>query len=525
MATTAQDIQNNITNLNKRIQTEGITDNAGNVLLSPNISIDTLKDNNQKMTFPTQTDDTNYNGIINAGNVMSTPTEDNSDPTFKAYLEGIKNIEANRPSTEGIYNAEYASAGIDQRNQDVIKAQGELDAINAQLQGISAEGQQANLALEQGASGKDVTTQFLGRQQQEVSRQTAIKSLPLQAQALVAQAKVSNNISLLNSAKDKLNTLFQIRSKDAENQYNYKTNIINKMYEFMTAKQKEQADALKTKQANEFTLMRDNINNAQEIATSILESQPELSAKMSQIDWSSPTAKADFAKLQSQIKPDPMRALDIAVKQAQLAKIQKETKLLGEPTPAEVKATTEAIKNAKTSLPAMQDKVSAIDVLKNSAGLNSRVGVNIFTRKPTDIVGGILKYGSTGLIGGIGDIKDSFGAGQAFAGGVHKLVSGLSLDALIQAKERGATFGALSDSELNILANSASAINDWEIKKDGKPTGVWNIDEATFKKELDNIKNLTSRAILLSQGTLMSSEEQSLLDDLYINQDASAFYK
>ena len=64
--------------------------------------------------------------------------------------------------------------------------------------------------------------------------------------------------------------------------------------------------------------------------------------------------------------------------------------------------------------------------------------------------------------------------------------------------------------------------------ENGNRTGVWNIDEASFKKELKAIQDLTQRALLLSEGTLIDSEEQSLLDDVYNDvsgQDPSAFFE
>lgn len=172
---------------------------------------------------------------------------------------------------------------------------------------------------------------------------------------------------------------------------------------------------------------------------------------------------------------------------------------------SERKATAEALKNAQTSVPILQDKLTLVDTIKTLPGLSIRVGPTAIGRS-----GGFLGLGTS--------IKEATGAGQSFAGAVHNLVSGLTLDNLIQAKARGATFGALSEGELSILAASATKINDWEIKDDkGRGTGVWNIDEKSFKQELDNIKNLTNRSLMLSEGTLLSNEEQSSLDSSFDN--------
>lgn len=204
--------------------------------------------------------------------------------------------------------------------------------------------------------------------------------------------------------------------------------------------------------------------------------------------------------------------------QLQIQKTRKELSLMGQPSSKELQAMAAALSEAKAAVPVMQDKIQAVGILKEHPGMSSRVGANPLARGPQGILGtlgrGIGLVGLPGLADAAADTAT--GSGQAFSGGVHKLVGGLTLDNLISAKARGATFGALSDSELQILANSASSINDWEIKDGkGKGTGFWDVDEATFKKELDTIKELTSRAIEQSGGSLIATDEQDLLDELY----------
>lgn len=206
---------------------------------------------------------------------------------------------------------------------------------------------------------------------------------------------------------------------------------------------------------------------------------------------------------------------DILDRQFRLADIafkQKQTMLLGEPTAKEKQDAEAALKEKEAAIPVMKDKIAAVGILSEHPGLDSRVGTNVAARR---------------LFGA----KDRYsGAGQDFAGGIHKLVGGMTLQSLIDAKSRGASFGALSDGELQILANSATALNDWEIKDEttGKPTGVWDIDEASFKRELATIKSLTERAILLSGGSLLDSDEAEALNSAFgptnVNSSAASYY-
>ena len=59
-----------------------------------------------------------------------------------------------------------------------------------------------------------------------------------------------------------------------------------------------------------------------------------------------------------------------------------------------------------------------------------------------------------------------------FVAGVEQLISKESLESLIAAKAKGATFGALSDTEMAILRSAATKIAGWRIDKDGNPVLV-----------------------------------------------------
>ncbi len=227
------------------------------------------------------------------------------------------------------------------------------------------------------------------------------------------------------------------------------------------------------------------------------------------------------AKFTYQQKQD---AIDNAFKSKQINEAQRHNlameAIAKDPTPADKKKTEEALKNAQSSIPIMQDKIATVDNLKNAPGLASRVGPNLLTRKPT----GILETIGKGLVSPM--VKDSLtdltGQGQDFAAGVHQLVNGLTLQNLIDAKARGATFGALSEGELGLLATSASKISGWETAPN---SGVWNIDENSFKKELDNIKTLTNRALVLSKQNIIDPEEQKQLDSAFpTSEDPSIYY-
>lgn len=205
---------------------------------------------------------------------------------------------------------------------------------------------------------------------------------------------------------------------------------------------------------------------------------------------------------------------DIALKQAQIAKTNREATLSQEPTATEKKEAIKNIASAKASIQAANDKITAVDAaLKYTGGIATRVGTNLFTRG--DNAKGFIPMVGPALAAR-GALAEATGEGQQLSGAVHQLTSGLTLQALIEAKANGATFGSLTDGERLMLASAATKLNDWEVKeKQGDQmvgTGYWNIDEKSFKQELKTIQDLSRRALLKSQGTLITPDEQKILD-------------
>lgn len=179
----------------------------------------------------------------------------------------------------------------------------------------------------------------------------------------------------------------------------------------------------------------------------------------------------------------------------------------------------------------LQQQTSIQDVqnLLNSPGLSTSVGPNALARAGSPYskaIGGALSGALAGGIGGAafgglgaipgaigGAVVGGVGAGLGgnfanltgqnaqFIGAVEQLRSNLNLEKLISAKGQGATFGALSDQELRVLANAATKLGQWAITdKSGKVIG-YNIDEKNFKEELDTINRYAKLDYILKGGS------------------------
>lgn len=491
------------------------------------IPVDTLNTKNELIQLPNEVKGTSYTippmttfptGVNTSGQNLtegqikeqtSTPTY---DELFKQYMTGTTE---NQLPKMPVVSEEYAKA---QQATDITAKQNQVNLYTNQLNQINAEAQQAQRILEQQAGGKDVTTAFLGRQQQEISRQATIKALPISAQLSASQGD-------LQTAQSNLETMFKLKMEDATNKYNYLKDQRTAVMNYLTEKEKRQVETQQKKDDREFEMDKYNMTQKSSLAKTVMEGgEAQLAGRINALDVKSPTFNQEMSELQAKVK-SPIAKLDIAIKQAQLNKLQRETTQVREMSVKEQQAMTNAMKEAKASIPIMKNKINDANDIISSSGFSSRVGSNFLTRLPKgEGLGGISAFAlqviKVPLTLGVGTYKDIVetggGAGQNFSASVHKLVGGMTLQSLIDAKARGATFGALSEGELSLLASSATKINDWEIKNSkGVGVGVWDIDEASFKKEIEFIKNETARALNLSGETVINDDENAMLEDVF----------
>lgn len=109
-------------------------------------------------------------------------------------------------------------------------------------------------------------------------------------------------------------------------------------------------------------------------------------------------------------------------------------------------------------------------------------------------------------------LDSATGERQNYIAGVEKLRSQLSLDSLINAKSKGATFGALSDSEMRILSSSASKLGSWAITDSKGAVTGYSTSEKTFNQELEKINNFAKLDYILKGGDPTSVGVQIMPD-------------
>lgn len=190
--------------------------------------------------------------------------------------------------------------------------------------------------------------------------------------------------------------------------------------------------------------------------------------------------KAGRGYLQSQSD-----VLENAIKSAQLRKLNLEN--APQQVADKVFSTTQKISNIN-------------QMLSNEAGIRGSAGPTRLQR------GGILTV--------VPRVK--------FNADIQQLISQTTLDNLINAKAKGATFGALSEGELKLLSASGSRLATWAITdKSGNIKG-FKASEKQVKDELNKIKSYAERDYELTTGQkYVPVTEDSFADDL-INGPASS---
>lgn len=139
-----------------------------------------------------------------------------------------------------------------------------------------------------------------------------------------------------------------------------------------------------------------------------------------------------------------------------------------------------------------QQSIQDTQSLLSNPGLSSAVGPNYLAR--------------------IGPIAAFSGAKSNFIAGVQQLQQGLTLTNLQNAKTNGATFGALSEGELNLLSQSSTKLGSWSIKDNAGNVIGYNTDEADFKAELNKINNFQKLDFVLKGGDPSSVGLQQMPD-------------
>ena len=192
-----------------------------------------------------------------------------------------------------------------EKDAQLKKKQQAVNNYTSQINAIQASSQAQQLALE--GQGRGQTTGFIGGEQARINREAAIAALPIQAQLASAQGD-------LQMAQEHVDKMFQIKMADQQAKYQFNSSLINAVYDFADASEQRRLNAIADQQKQDHADKQSNINYARQLALQAVEyGQTSLATRIGQIDWNSPTANDDLARLTGQLsKPAVVTKRDTA---------------------------------------------------------------------------------------------------------------------------------------------------------------------------------------------------------------------
>lgn len=179
-------------------------------------------------------------------------------------------------------------AKLEKDNQLKQKEQAVNNATE-QLNQIVAKQQQDLISTRGTASANGVTEAVYGGISATINREAALQALPVQAQLAAAQ----NNLEM---AQTHIDRMYAIQSQDAQAKYQYKTKVIESIYNYANASQQRQLDQLNIQEERKYDEKKTNIAYQRDLAAQAIEyGQTSLAGSIMRRDPNSPTYADDLA--------------------------------------------------------------------------------------------------------------------------------------------------------------------------------------------------------------------------------------
>lgn len=414
----------------------------------------------------------NANQGIGAVNSAMSATNPPQNPNVQNFLQNDPTIQTANQNWMNFNNPTNLQAELMTQMQGIIGQQNQLGSLKAEYMNIQnvmggTEDDLRNEIQKTGGFATDSQVQALA-----IARNKTLmkKAALLQNQMALQQDAIQNSQQLLNFEKDMAATQFTQQMQMAQFAYQIQKDTKNAAL--------------------------DSLNTVVKTAGySALLGTPEQNARIEKLYGLPAGGLQQLAAIdqKKQAQSDLKTRLDLENQQLQNEKLRGDIK-------------EQAAKNAPVSSAQKQleseTKISNIDSLLNDPSMVNAVGPTSFNR---------LSFVSPGM--------------SNFIAGIDQLTSQLTLDKLIEAKKNGATFGALSDGERQVLASAATKINTWRIPGDNGKTLGYATTETDFKNELDTIKRSYAIDYVKTGGNPQMIGLQPLKDNLYSFRNSDGSYE
>jgi hypothetical protein len=162
---------------------------------------------------------------------------------------------------EGMGSGEADLAKLEKENKLAQKRQA-VSNYTGQLNAIVAKSQAEQLGLE--GQGRGITESIIGGQQAQINREAAIQALPVQAQLAAAQGD-------LEMAQQHVDKLFAIKRQDAQALFQFKSNVINSVYDFADKQEQRRLDEVSKIETRKYEEQQDFLKAQRSLLSSALQ--------------------------------------------------------------------------------------------------------------------------------------------------------------------------------------------------------------------------------------------------------------
>jgi len=467
--------------------------------------------------------------------VTASPT--NAENSQNEYLKKIAELTGAGSSLATFQSQQEQAAGIPGLAKTLNDIGAQIMGLNDQAAALQNEAQYTiPNAAQISAEGRGITTGGLApitasqlRLNQIKQGAIAIQTLTLKSAYYAAQG----NYALAKDAADKA---AQVQFDAQEREIAYKKAQLDAIAPTLNKEEKQRA-AIQQAQLDDRKRLLDDAKLEKQNVNQVMITAAKYgadSATLQKIAQSNSYDEAIISAGSSLVDPKAKYELESAklentLRQMQINKLSYETGLLkkyGGMTPSQysdyLKEQKKAINETKDASSksyqqgiALQEKIDVIDAALNSPALKTAVGTNFLSRSPSTFLGSAGAFifgGAPSVLGGA--LNTATGATQDFISSTEQLISKEFLQNLIDVKAQGATFGALTEKEQQALTDAATKIGRWRVKNSSGDVTGYNIDEDNFRREMNRIKALATKAYQKATGEVWAPDEQKMWDDL-----------
>ena len=540
--------------------------NVGTVLKLPSnvITADNLKNTQSPVIVPTTPDNFNPAPIINdvTSQIASSYEQANKDYNAsvaeqQSQATSITNLMAQLANKTADTQTANEAAGVNAAIAEQNNFVKQLADLNAQASSLNRQAQAIPIQLQEQIAGQGVTDAGLAPIQAGELRKNALKALSIGQQADIASAALTGSQLKLQAAQDKAKQAVALVYDPIEAQLNVKQKQYELNKDLLATIDKKRTEALGVALAQEKTKLDAERKTAEEVSQMIVNASTQgapasLVTKAQNAKTSTEAAAilgmyaGDYWGTKAKIAQYNQTLAQTAKLNAETAKTRAEsaggsssgvtTIVNGVPVSsaaaswiAQWNSGAMELENIYKEIPAndskLQNEIAALvkaqggkriltitdaqigainDQIKN---IDDLIGKNGYNYK---VISGIAQGGLFGFGGRITGAKAD---ALAIA---SNLVSNQTLQALADAKSKGITFGALSDSELATVAGAASRIAAKAVKdkETGKIIG-FDSSESGFLADLQTVKKGLQDSIKAKTGTTQLDPASAYAENAY----------